>query len=73
MRIKLQQEAPGLVEQLENNKLLQQQLLTAVQDPSDLADLAALLGEMNMGSSGGRRRTKRRRTLKKRTLRRRRY
>lgn len=72
MRIKLQEQAPDLLAQLQNNKLLQQQLLTAVQDPNDVADLVALLGEMNMGRGGKRRRTKRRRTLKRMTKRRRR-
>ena len=83
MRVKLQQQAPQLLEQLQGNPQLQEQLLTTMPTKDDYEDFVALLREMNQmninsgsgmdtGSRGGKR-SKRRRTLRRRTLRRRRY
>ena len=56
-----------LIPQLQANPQLMDMIHTVLQDPNDIADLVALLGEMNMGR-GGKRRTKRRRTLKKKNF-----
>ena len=84
MRVKLQQQAPHFLLQLQGNPQLQEELLTTMPTKDDYDDFVALLREMNQmninsgsgsigsgmdtGSSGGR---KRRRTKRRRTLRRR--
>ena len=47
MRVKLQQQAPQLLEQLQGNPQLQEQLLTTMPTKDDYEDFVALLREMN--------------------------